>query len=266
MNDVKRFILPISIAVPALLAGIAIGHYASPGVMPAPPAQRMNASAQETDASSGSPNLAPTLGVSSKAGSDDSDSANAVSSDNIIARMKAALARPNSRHTYATFSKLADAIDPKNVRAVLAFAESLQKPQEKSMIVSLIVGRWAEFDAPGAIGYAESLPAGTSRNWAITSAVSGWAERDATAATAWAQQLPPGPARDQALQTIVSALAEKDPHAALTFLQTLPPGRNRQNLYWPIFSKWTAANPIAAAERAAQLPPGASRDAAIPPP
>ena len=29
MNDVKRFILPISIAVPALLAGIAIGHYAS---------------------------------------------------------------------------------------------------------------------------------------------------------------------------------------------------------------------------------------------
>jgi hypothetical protein len=259
MNDVKRFILPISIAVPALFAGIAIGHYASPAPQITPAQATASTSAEQDRASSNASKPAATPDDMAQSDASDADE-NQSNSNNIIARMKAALGRPNSRHTYATFSKLADSIDPKNVREVLAFADGLQNPQEKSMLLSLVIGRWAEFDPKAAIAYAQNIPPGTSRNWAITSAVSGWAERDANAASAWAQQLPPGAARDQAMQTIVSALAEKDPNAALAFLQTLPAGRSRQNLYWPIFTKWTATDPAAAAERALQLPAGSSRD------
>ena len=41
MNDVKRFLWPIIMAIPALLAGIAIGHYTSPtSRLPAPARRR----------------------------------------------------------------------------------------------------------------------------------------------------------------------------------------------------------------------------------
>src|SRR4051812_5231676 len=111
----------------------------------------------------------------------------------IIAKIKEALSHPGSRHTYATFSKLSETVDASNVRELLTFVQTLPKPQEKSMLVSLFVARWAELDPPAAIAYAQGLPAGVTRNWALTSAVSGWAERDPTGATAWVQQLPAGP-------------------------------------------------------------------------
>ena len=149
------------------------------------------------------------------------------SSQEIIAKIKEGLAHSGSRHTYATFSKLSEMVDATNVREVLAFVQALPKPQEKSMLVSLFVARWAELEPAAAIAYAEALPGGSMRNWAVTSAVSGWAESDPAAATSWVQQLPIGPLRDQAMQTVVSALADKDPLAALSFLENLPPGRNR---------------------------------------
>src|SRR5205814_5692891 len=64
-------------------------------------------------------------------------SAPADSAENIIAKIKTGLTQFNSRHAYATFSKLAEAIDSSNVRDVLAFVQTLPKPQEKSMLISL---------------------------------------------------------------------------------------------------------------------------------
>ena len=55
---------------------------------------------------------------------------------------------------------IADAIDANNVREVLSFVEGLTKPQEKSMLVSLVVGRWAEFDPQSAIGSLTYLGSG----------------------------------------------------------------------------------------------------------
>ena len=89
------------------------------------------------------------------------------STENIIAKIKAALAHSSSRHTYATFSKLAEMVDAKNVRELLAFVQTLPKPQEKSMLVSLFVARWAELEPSAALAYAQALPPGTARNsWA----------------------------------------------------------------------------------------------------
>src|SRR5213075_3223877 len=127
----------------------------------------------------------------------------------IIAKIKEALTHSGSRHAYATFSKLSETVDAQNVREVLAFVETLPKVQEKNMLVSLFVARWAELEPAAAMAYAQALPAGPARNWAVTSVGSGWAEHDPAAATNWVQQLPPGPVRDQALQTVVSGWLKK---------------------------------------------------------
>src|SRR3984893_18174672 len=212
----QRFALPLVIAITALLMGIVIGHYTvAPAKISSP--RTDNPSSTETSTSPHSPAV-PSRDVVVEP---DSSTAAVPSSESIFFKIKAALGHSGSRRTYATFSKLADTVDANNVREVLAFVQTLPKPQEKSMLISLFVGRWAELDPQAAIAYAQTLPAGTGRNWAITSAVGGWAEHAPTAATAWAQQLPMGPARDQAMQTIVSTLADKDPQAALTFLQSL---------------------------------------------
>jgi len=198
MNDKKRFFLSLALILPAFLVGLAVGHYSAPSAAPASAAEKISSSAPLLSAPGPAPIVSKPL---ASASSDTTDPAkNDDTSGNIIDRIKAALARPSGgRRTYATFSKLADSIDKQNVSEVLAFVETLTKPQEKSMLTSLVVGRWAEFDSQAAIAYAQNLPPGTSRNWAITSAVAGWAERDPNAATAWAQQLPAGPARDQAM-------------------------------------------------------------------
>ena len=225
----QRFALPIFIAITALLTGVFIGRYTSSSTQVVPSRQNTRDS---TEAAANSLSPAPVSRHTPGSASDSKETVVAASSEDIISKIQTALTRSGSRHTYATFSKIAETVDATNVRDVLAFVQTLRKPQEKTMLISLFVGRWAELEPPAAIAYAQTIPAGTARNWAITSAVGGWAEKDPSAATAWAQQLPAGPARDQALQTIVSSLADKDPPAALTFLETLPPGRNRQRLYW----------------------------------
>ena len=261
MNDVKNFVLPISLAASALVVGIVLGAtFSSPKVgtqivsIPASPKGRLADTAATGKVAQNSTTTTTTDA--------DEPETKASSSTDLIAQLKAALGRPGSRRTYATFSKLADSIDAKNVKEVMAFAESLQKPQEKSMLLSLVVGRWAEFDPQAAIAYAQNLPPGTSRNWALTSAVAGWAERDTNAATTWVQQLPPGPARDQAMQTIVSALAEKNPQAALDFLDTLPLGATAKASTGPSSASGPRTIPSQPRNARASCPPGR---AAMPP-
>ncbi|HSH38947.1 MAG TPA: hypothetical protein VK993_09185, partial [Chthoniobacterales bacterium] len=146
----KRFILPISIAIPALLAGVAIGHYTTLAPVSSPTHASASTTSLRPAGPTNAPRTTPTPIVRSLAAEAEEPEA-APTSGNIIDRMKAALARPGGRRTYATFSKLADSIDPNNVRQVLAFAEGLQNPQEKSMVLSLVVGRWAEFEPQAAI-------------------------------------------------------------------------------------------------------------------
>ncbi|HEY2614736.1 MAG TPA: hypothetical protein VGI42_03440, partial [Chthoniobacterales bacterium] len=186
----QRFALPFFIALTALLAGIAIGRYTfSPAAGASHRAARVPA-----QSSSIAPNSSAISAPKIALAPNDSAPAPIASSDSIISKIKTALLHPGSGHTYATFSKLAESVDATNVRDVLAFVQTLSKPQEKSMLVSLFVGRWAELDPPAAIAYAQTIPPGIGRNWAITGAIGGWAEHDPNAAEAWAQQLPPGPA------------------------------------------------------------------------
>src|SRR5690242_17261742 len=129
----QRFAIPIAIAITALLLGIAIGRYtSSPNNTPRANGQTLVAS----PASIESPHSPVLPSTQKTAPSKTSSSAPNASAENIIAKIKAGLTQFNSRHAYATFSKLAEEIDEKNARDVLAFVQTLPKPQEKSMLVS----------------------------------------------------------------------------------------------------------------------------------
>src|ERR1700681_2389446 len=165
----QRFTFPIFSALTALVAGIAIGHYALPLQKTFPSSSKHAAASlsQPAAISPTSPLTSASSALSPIADSKDSgfDSS---SKKNLIAELQSALAQTGSRRTYAAFSKLTDSIDEKNVHEVLAFAEGVSKPQDKSMLISLIVGRWAEFDPKAAIDYAQSAPLGSDRNRALT--------------------------------------------------------------------------------------------------
>src|SRR3982750_3038071 len=64
-------------------------------------------------------------------------------SHNIVAALKNALNHMGNRRTYVEFGKLAELINQDNVNEVRAFADTLSKPQEKNIVVSLLLGRWA---------------------------------------------------------------------------------------------------------------------------
>ena len=175
----QRFVLPVFIAITALLVGIFIGRSTSSSV-PGIVSPRQN-SPVSTETTANSLDPSPVSPRNNVAASNSTKPEAAASSENIISKIKVALANSGSRHTYATFSKLAEEVDAKNVSEILAFVQTLAKPVEKSMLTSLFVGRWAELEPKAAIAYAQTLPAGTARNWAIASALGGWTEHDVAA-------------------------------------------------------------------------------------
>src|SRR2546428_10822372 len=186
ISRMRRFIL--SVAFIALGIGMAIGHYAFPVLKTSPPPRSASSSPKATAISSSSIALPRHLGSASP---DSAGIRSEISANQIISEIKAALAYPGRQHTYAALAKLADSIDQKNVREVLTFVQTLEE-HEKSMLVPLLIGRWAELDPQAAVAYAQNFPAGSFRNWALTSAIGSWAEHDAAAATAWTAQLSPG--------------------------------------------------------------------------
>ena len=74
-----------------------------------------------------------------------------VSSTDVIAALKNALARPNNRQVYKTLSRLVDSMDAGNVREVLSYAQRLPKEQDKAGLLSLIFIRWGELNPTEAV-------------------------------------------------------------------------------------------------------------------
>src|SRR5205807_1650516 len=130
----------------------AIGRQTKPQISIATPAVPSVPTSTPVTALTPVPNETPV--VATKSDTTESESSDNSAAD-IISRIKAALGRSSNRKTYSTLSKLADSIDQKNVHEILGFIDALQKPQEKSMLLSLVVGRWSEFDPQSAIAYAQ---------------------------------------------------------------------------------------------------------------
>ena len=185
--------LAIFAALGAFLVGIIVGHYT---VLPS----RTGGSHPQSGKFESTLPATPVPSPKQTTALDESpprSTSSVPSNENIIADLKAALIHAGGRHSDAVFAKLIESVDEKNIQPALAFVQSVPNPDKRRMLLSLLVGRWAEFDPQAAIAYAQNAPAGSFfQNWMLTSALSGWAEHDLPGASAWAQQLPPGPARD----------------------------------------------------------------------
>src|SRR5438309_4776373 len=119
----QRFTFPIVIAVAALLIGIGIGRYhPSSAVNSSVRTDRRVTSSEQLPNNPANPPLVSSDQNSSRSKSNPSSSS--ASSEEIIAKIKSALTRSASRHTYATFSKLSEIVDASNVREVLAFVQT----------------------------------------------------------------------------------------------------------------------------------------------
>src|SRR4051812_20195175 len=261
MKDVNRFVLPAVVGLMALALGLALGRYSAS----APQKTTLSLASSVTGTSAATPFKPITIKLPSPPPEEAAPVKPAVSplpKGEIVGAIRAALTK-SGRQSYGAIARLTDSLGPENLPAALAFAQTLPKDEKSNMLLSVLVGKWAEFDPPAAIAYAQASTAPTSRNWLLNSAISAWADRDISAASTWVQQMPPGPLRDQALNTLISSLSEKDPPAALTFVQSLPTGRQRQNLYWPIFNRWSSTDPVSAASAAEHLPAGSTRDNAM---
>src|SRR3989442_14566288 len=133
----KRFALPISIAAIAFLIGVAIGHYSFPIATTSSPSRPASAPGADV-ISSLTTNFAPRI-ISAPASDSSEKSSGSSNGETIIAGLKAALAHSDSRRAYLELGKLAESINDKNVGEVMAFAETLPKQREKSMLVSLLL-------------------------------------------------------------------------------------------------------------------------------
>ena len=102
MNDVKRFLLPISIAIPALVAGIALGRYTASPAPSVAAVQRSNPSSTPVENIEQSSAQRSTKRSQSSAVTTTTEPAEPVvssSSGDIIAQMRTALARTGNRRT-----------------------------------------------------------------------------------------------------------------------------------------------------------------------
>jgi hypothetical protein len=192
---VNRLLLPLSIAVTALVLGVVIGRYSVP--VPKRVGQGPVPAAVAGENSFNQPSAVPPFSSARKNGAEEeaAPATGDASHQDIVASLKAALSHAGTRQNYAALSKLMEAVDQKNLSEALSFAESLPRDEKSTMLLSLLIGKWAEFDPAGAVNYAQRSSLGASRNWLVGSALSTWADQDVKAAAAWAQQLPPGQVR-----------------------------------------------------------------------
>src|SRR5437870_1018615 len=126
----------------AFIVGVALGYSLLPSPKPAPVTTSVSLVPETAAKTAISKPPAKTADQSEPAKptpSDSSDNAAPVSTENLIADLKAALASSSTRRTYAAFSRATEAINEKNVRDVLGFAETLPREQDKSVLRSFVI-------------------------------------------------------------------------------------------------------------------------------
>src|ERR1700719_675400 len=138
----KAILLSVSAALGALLVGILIGR-GSVARPPEQPSKVTNDSPAKTIAE-----LAPPSKTNSPSfiPQPSENAAKKSPKVDIVTGLKEALAHSGSRHTLTTLSNLVDSADATNIANIAAFAQSLTKPQDKNLVLPLVLGRWAELN------------------------------------------------------------------------------------------------------------------------
>jgi hypothetical protein len=189
-----------AIAFGALVVGVIIGRYVFPVLKIYSSGQTAASLPASIPLSPGSSVSAPAPHISSTLDSEGSPSM--TSADDLIAQIKTALTYSGRQHSYVALSKLADSVNTKNVREVLTFAQTLRE-QDKSMLIPLLIGRWAELDPKAAVAYAQDFPEGSS---------------DPQAAMQWAATISNENLRSTEVEALAGAWLKTDPNSAATWI------------------------------------------------
>src|SRR4030095_9499484 len=185
----------LAIVAVTFCLGLAIGRFAVPTRIEKVPARASSTPRNQASSSLTNANSARDDARAKDAQPSGIESAS--SGPDVYSPIKDALASGGTTRLYDSFSAFSNLIDDKNVRAVMAFAEKIQKKEQKDALTSLVISRWADFDPKAALEFAQTLPPGNSRNAALNTTLTSWVQHDPAAAIAWTQQMPAGPDRDK---------------------------------------------------------------------
>jgi hypothetical protein len=191
----------------------------------------------------------------------DSSSLNSPTQADVDSLLRQAMFGPSDRKRRHALALLADGLDPAQIQSAL---QTVQKSggQNKTELVSELLGQWAATDPQGATQYALALSSPTDRDSALTAIASSWAEANPKAAEAWALSLQDHGAREAAISGIMDTVAATDPQQAFAFLQSLPAADAAASAN-AIFSAWAANDAQGAAAAIAKMPQGDLQQTAI---
>jgi hypothetical protein len=146
--------------------------------------------------------------------------------------------------------------DPANA---LALVDSLAAgPLAKRRLQAVVLGSWAERDAPAAAAALSKL--GSQPPTVYGDIASKWATADPTSAIAWATALASPQPRGAATSKALEAWTDVDPQAATSYMVAQPDNHVNAITLGLVLSQWAAQDPSAAMNWVTNLPDASARD------
>ena len=241
-----------------LSVGLAGGYFAGRGALPAAPQIGKAATAPPTTAST--PAVAKKAAKESR-GSDPAranpSTSNAPRSlDEIVAKLRQAMADPNYMRVGQGIFEAAQHLAPADIPAVLAQLKGQSAQRNFYAVLTALMPRWAEADPEAALAYAQALTRVNERQMALAAVFSGWARHDVEAAIAAVERLKSSDERRGAWAAILPELAQTSPERALELHQKHAQGGSQYGVTYGlgsvhgIFHAWAQNDPAGAAAKA----------------
>lgn len=228
----------LAIAVSALLAGIAFGHWATApaAALVARATSLPNESNAEaaTSVASSSPTATVAEATKSRRGA------------NSLLRI---LQDRRSGHGTRELTDYVNQLPAAEFATALLATRKLPRGSDRDLATQLLVARWAETDPDGALAFAASHKQFDEITGEVFQQL---ASGDLQSALTRAQALADPTMRYQALRGTLSVMAEQDPSGALQLAGTFDDLPHTEPLTQSIYREWSSTDPLAAATKAAQ--------------
>jgi hypothetical protein len=214
----------------------------------------------------------------------------------LLDRVRQALASADPADQAAVFSHLLADLVRADPQVAARFAETINHPGTRELVLHRVAQLWAEGDAGAALEWAGRLQASRERDALVTDVclrvceddpaeaaralqrhIAGdhphgglealaerWAERDFSTARDWALSQPAGSQRDRLIGRLAFHLAQDSPLEAATLVANeIPEGATQTEAVMTVLHRWAMRDPAAAAEWAGLFPEGELRTRAV---
>ena len=214
----------------------------------------------------------------------------------LLDRVRQALASADPADQATVFSHLLADLVRADPRAAARFAETIDDPGTRGLVLHRVAQLWAGRDAGAALEWAVRLQASRERDALVTDVclqvceddpaeavralqrhIAGdrphgglealaerWARKDFTAARGWAFSQPEGDQRDRIIARLAFHQAQDSPREAATLVANeIPEGGTQTEAVMTVLHQWAMLDPAAAAEWAGLFPEGELRTRAV---